>query len=72
MKKIYIEPVCFKMPVEGCIILANSDSEPEVTSNIGAKESGDSFENPDEEGNIWSGFTGGGSLWGDAADEENN
>ena len=36
MRKKYVKPGCFKMPIEGCVIL--SSSEPEVTSNIGAKE----------------------------------
>ena len=48
MKKVYIKPGCFIMPVEGCVILAKS-GEPEVTENIGAKESGISFENVEEE-----------------------
>lgn len=68
MKKVYIKPGCFKIPVEGCVILAKS-GEPEVTENIGAKEFGDSFENSDEEGSIWSGSNGSGSIWNDDSEE---
>lgn len=69
MKKVYIKPGCFKIPVEGCVILAKS-GEPQDTENIGAKEFGDSFEDVEEDGDMWSGSQSSSSLWGDETEEE--
>lgn len=50
MKKEYIKPVCFSFLAES--ILMESNSEPEVTHNIGAKEN-EGFFDDDPFGSLW-------------------
>lgn len=68
MKKIYLKPVTETIFLISERLLV-SHSEQEWDSWIGAKESGDSFENTDEEGNIWSGSNGSGSIWNEDSEE---
>ena len=51
MKKVYIKPDCFSMAAESVLLVSNS--EPEVTGNIGAKENETVFFDDAPFGSLW-------------------
>ena len=51
-------------------VLLVSNSEPEVTSNVGAKENGTIFDDVDDEDESWSGSKGNKGLWADEDEED--
>ena len=53
MRNIYIKPCTSFFVIENSTILADSDPEPEVSGDVGAKQSGSVFDDFDSFGSLW-------------------